>query len=166
MAGRPNTFPYRVFAALVCLLVHLGSNTAFCTVAAATVAWIDGGHRVQLSAQDSGSKLVLSHSAPATPAGLAVHSHCPTCRALLLLADNPVPGQSDHVFNFSAGGYASLKPAFSTPPPRVDSATPPVLTAVLTLPVDSRARPASTQLPLPPPLPSAIAATATTVLLI
>lgn len=166
MAGRPYTFPYRMFAALVCLLVHLGSNTALCTVAAATVAWIDGGHKVQLSAQDSGSKLVLSHSAPATPAGLVVHSHCPTCRALLLLADDPVPGQTDHVLNFGAGGYASLKPAFSPPQPPVDSVSPPVLTAVIAVPANFRALPSSPQLPLPPAPPTGIAATATTVLLI
>ena len=121
--------------ALMCLLAYLLSTTPLLPIATTLVAWADGDHRVLLSADKDGTRVVLGHDARDIRTALT-HSHCGVSLVLTLLAQPSGPVHSDHVLNFQSGSCAT--PREATPcipvPPTDETPTAPAMVSALVLP--------------------------------
>jgi len=149
----------------MCLLAYFLSATPLLPIATALVAWADGEHRVMLSADKDGTRLVLGHD-DRDPRTALTHSHCTVSRALTLLAEPSGPDHADHILNFQSASFTTLREA--TPrvsfPPVDETLVAPATTGVVVLPqlVTNVEAPL---LDIPPPAISVMVARATVLLI-
>ena len=94
----------------MCLLAYFLSATPLLPIATALVAWVDGEHRVELSADRDGTRVVLGHDAR-DPRKALTHSHCAVSRLLTLLAEPSGQDHADHILNFQCGSSTTLREA-------------------------------------------------------
>lgn len=149
----------------MCLLAYLLSATPLLPVITALVAWVDGEHRVSLSADKDSTRIVLSHDAR-DPRMALTHAHCAVSRALMLLAESSGPVDSDHILNFQSASSTTLREA--TP-----SAAVPIADKILVPPAPADAvvltrlltNVEAPLLDIPPPATSVVVARATVLLI-
>jgi hypothetical protein len=154
---------FRTVTGSTCLFAYLLS-TPLAPLSTALLAWIDGEHTVQLVGQEQGARVVLSHDQK-VPGQVANHKHCPAAAAMVLFAEPPVPGQSDHVLSFeSAGSNAMWERLPTVNAPDVGVALDRSFALASCHSVDAAIR--DTVHPAPPPLSTSVVVVRSTVFLI
>jgi hypothetical protein len=147
------------------LLAYFLSATPLLPIATALVAWVDGEHRVALSADKDGTRVVLGHDAR-DPRKAFTHLHCAVSRVLTLLAKPSGPDHADHVLNFQCGSSTTLReatPCVAVPQadagPVAPASVPAVVLPSLVSNVEARL------LDIPPPAMAVMVARATVLLI-
>lgn len=169
---------HRALAALLCLVLHLCANTPAGLLATAAVAWLDGEHSVQLMGRESGSRIVLAHES-SDQLRSPTHSHCATCRVVLLMESPSQAGGPDHILDFREPGVLARHGIAAAPPAPVLDAAPfgfgscsplahflPVLPARFDAAAPCRAAVLANRAQHPAALPVCLVSTTTTVLVI
>lgn len=151
--------------ASICLLAYFLSATPLLPIATALVAWADGEHRVVLSADKDGTRVVLGHD-ERDPRTALTHSHCAVSRALTLLAEPSGPVHSDHVLNFQSASMTTVREATLrvTVPSADETLAAPATTATVVLP-QLVTKVEAPLLDIPPPAMSIVVARATVLLI-
>jgi hypothetical protein len=105
-------------AGAACLAAHLLGLGWLAPFLTALVAASDHDHRVLLSVNGEGARVVLAHDA-ARRGMEPGHEHCPVAAFLVALASES-PGGGDHVLSFPSGielGRASSRASVDAPAP-------------------------------------------------
>jgi hypothetical protein len=149
----------------MCLLAYFFSATPLLPIATALVAWADGEHRVALSADKDGTRVVLGHDAR-DPRTALTHSHCAVSRALTLLAEPSGPDHADHILNFQSGSSTIVReasPWVAVPQADAGPVAPASVAAVILPTLVSNVE--APLLDIPPPAISVMVARATVLLI-
>ena len=134
---------FRPLWAWLCLLAYVASATPLPPLVTALVAWMDSDHRVTLTADSDGTRVVLAHDA-GTGRRAITHTHCAVSRLLTLLAEPAGPAPSDHILAFHSGGLAVLREK-AMPNPAMDDRERPAAPGVFILPEGRNLASASTR---------------------